>query len=92
MFVQFLFFSQLISYTTPPYFSKILFVTTVPRPMDPFLNLVYPFTNTIWAILVASVFTVGATSWLVYKSYSTDSLRQYFLLLLREMGLPSIVF
>ncbi len=45
------------------------FMTPLPKPIDPFLNMVYPFSKALWGSLVAVVLLVAATVWLLYATY-----------------------
>ncbi len=49
----------------------VKYIVPVPRPMDPFINVVYPFSRTVWLLLVASVGSVAVGAMMVYATYSS---------------------
>ena len=65
------FFFQLVTYSSAPYYTLVTYMTSVPQPIDPFLNIVYPFTSLLWGTVVLVVFVVSAAAWMLHDVYTS---------------------
>ena len=61
---------NLVDYTTPTYFVEYGHITSKPKPLDPFKNVVSPFDNFVWLCIVGTVALMGLVFALVHFTYT----------------------